>query len=446
MVLTNDQENARKLLIAFVESKAKIEDDYFYTLSGFAGTGKSTMMNLVLQGLQRSVKVAVSAPTHTAKEVIAGFTKKNAETIQALLGLRPNTDIEDFNPNKPVFDVKADERIQNYNLIVIDESSMLNKAMFKLIKKKAIQHRVKIIFMGDMYQLPPIGEVISEVFKITNIVQLNEIVRQSNSNPNLKLIELARNDVRDKTNTLPKYIAQIKSDMNKEEGFKVLAKEAFYPALLEKYFDSEYQQNSKLVKTIAWTNNTVKAVNIYIRNQVLQSKELIAIGDILTGYKTVSEDLPNPPFFKMTVRNSVDYIVTNVNIIDKKILGHIYKFYEVRVKDGEHLIPILHPESYSDFLREYEERLRKAKDYRMWKGYYTFKNQFVLKEDLTINGTLVSKDIDYGYAITVHKSQGSTYENVAVILADINQNRIDQERRKLAYVALSRTSKLNLIY
>jgi hypothetical protein len=447
MKLTKDQDNALKVLTAFVDTIPVKEEDYYYTLAGFAGTGKSTLMNLILQDLKRNVKVAVSAPTHTAKEVIASFTGKNAETIQALLGLRPNTDLEDFNPNKPVFDVKAEERIQNYHLLVIDEASMLNKAMVKLIRKKANEHKVKVIFMGDKYQLPPIGEEVSDVFKLKNQVHLDEIVRQKKENPNIKLIELARNDVRDKTNNLPNYLKTIRIDMNKEEGFKYLDRESFYPALLEKYFDIEYQQNSKLVKTISWTNDTAKAINSYIRNKVLHSKELVAVGDILTGYKTLSEDIPNPPYYNTIVKNSVDYIVTDVQIVTKKVLGNLYKFYVTKAKGAEHLMNILHPDSYNDFIIEYAERLRKAKDYRMWKGYYTFKNNFVLKEDILVNGVLVvSKDIDYGYAITVHKSQGSTYENVAVIMGDINRNSITQERRKLLYVALSRTSKLNLIY
>jgi ATP-dependent exoDNAse (exonuclease V) alpha subunit len=50
----------------------------------------------------------------------------------------------------------------------------------------------------------------------------------------------------------------------------------------------------------------------------------------------------------------------------------------------------------------------------------------------------ISKDFDYGYAITVHKSQGSTYTNVFVDEADIDTNKKHAERNKLKYVAFSR--------
>jgi len=53
----------------------------------------------------------------------------------------------------------------------------------------------------------------------------------------------------------------------------------------------------------------------------------------------------------------------------------------------------------------------------------------------------VKKDIDYGYGISVHKTQGSTYSNVFVNGQDINKNTNIVERKKLWYVALSRTNK-----
>lgn len=135
--LNKGQLNALEAIRDFISKPYGPDKDYSITLSGFAGTGKSTLMNFILDELPKKTKVVVSAPTHKAKEVIAKFTRKNAETIQALLGLRPNVDIDDFNPNNPVFACIAEERIQNYHIVVIDEASMLNKKLVKLIEEKA---------------------------------------------------------------------------------------------------------------------------------------------------------------------------------------------------------------------------------------------------------------------------------------------------------------------
>ena len=64
----------------------------------------------------------------------------------------------------------------------------------------------------------------------------------------------------------------------------------------------------------------------------------------------------------------------------------------------------------------------------------------------TDNSILTTKDIDFGYATTIHKAQGSTYNNVAVIYNNIKVCRVEKDRKRLAYVALSRCKYLNLIY
>ena len=51
---------------------------------------------------------------------------------------------------------------------------------------------------------------------------------------------------------------------------------------------------------------------------------------------------------------------------------------------------------------------------------------------------VIMKDLDYGYAITGHKSQGSTYKHVMILEDDINLNHKIKERNQIKYVALTR--------
>lgn len=445
IILTDDQDEAVKFITAFVNKPAvNLVDDLFAVLSGFAGTGKTTVMNTIIKKIKHK-DIVVSAPTHTAKEVIAGMTKQSAETIQALLGLRPNVDLAEFNPNKPQFAVIAKEKISNYQVLIIDESSMINKYMFQLIVDKAIQFKVKVIFMGDVFQLPPINESMSDAFKLKNKVDLTTIIRQSNTNPNQKLIELARNDVRDNSVTFAPYLNQIKADINGDEGFMLLKKEDFYPKIMEYYYDSEYKHNINLIKTLCWTNEAVTAINNYVRHNLIKSNEQIAVGDVMTGYKTVTEELKIHPFYINYVKNSVDYLVESVEIVSKDVTGVLLKGYQVKLSGEENEIFILHRDSYLDFAQEYKYRESMGKVNRSWKPFYNFKNKVIIMETILLDGVKVcDKDIGYGYAITVHKSQGSTYDNVAVVLTDINKNRNKTEARKLTYVAVSRTSKMNI--
>lgn len=451
MKFTIDQRNASSNIINFIDGVPDPEDNeaYLCTLSGFAGTGKTTLINHIIQQRKFKIKIVVSATTHKAKEVIADVTKQNADTIHSLLGLRPNEDLEDFNPNKPTFKTLAQERLSKYDVVFIDECSMMNAALFTMIKEKAIEHKTKIIFIGDVYQTPPVGEAVSKVFKIKRLYQLNEIVRQSGTNPNQLLIELARNDIRDNTDTLLTFLKTNESKIVNEEGYKILTKDNYYESLLEYYYDSEYQQNPNVMKTIAWTNKSVSAINNYLRAKIINSIEMVAVGDILMGYKTIGKEIDTPPFFLATVKNSVDYIVTKVTPTIKTLYGTEFKGYLIETKDNDETMFILHRDSYNIFRESIIPLYEAGVMYRQWKKYYDFKNNFVLLETIHFGtgfNEKCDKDIDYGYAITVHKCQGSTYQNVGVTLKDIMNNRTVKERRQLIYVALSRVNKINCIY
>lgn len=447
MKLNQEQQEVCNKVIDWINAPVFKHEDLFYTLSGFAGTGKSTTVNSIIKGVSN---VVVSAPTHKAKKVIQEKTKKAGETIQGLLGLRPDMDLADFNPNRPQFNVKAEERIQLYKLVVIDECSMLGVSIVKLIQEKAVKHKVKILFVGDELQLPPVKEKVSRCFLLPNVIRLNTIVRQDYSNPNTKLIELARNDVRDNSRTLDIYLKAIKQDMNGNEGFSVLEQEKFYPELLSHYYNSEYKFNPDYAKTICWSNKAVSDINKFIRKKIMNSVELITEGDMLMGYNNISLQIEAPPYYIPIIANSEDYIVEKTELIDVAIEGNEYKGYYTKLRMQQEPLFILHPDSYALFTKEILVKRRNAEEFRAWPAYYRFKNRIHLMHNIMnpydASKILVSKDIDYGYALTVHKSQGSTYNNVGTILRDIDNNPKDKERKQLRYVALSRTSKINIIY
>jgi ATP-dependent exoDNAse (exonuclease V) alpha subunit len=81
-----------------------------------------------------------------------------------------------------------------------------------------------------------------------------------------------------------------------------------------------------------------------------------------------------------------------------------------------------------------------------WDEFYAFRNYNLLMSDLyTESGKLItSKDIDYAFGLTVHKTQGSTFSNIFVNVNDIIYNKYGVPysniglRNRLIYVALSR--------
>lgn len=145
--LTVDQKDALNHMVDWVGKSITNNDDLFYVLTGFAGTGKTFLLKYFVQvsGIRNLV---VTAPTHKAKKVISNSTDLPAKTIQSLLGLRPDVNMEFFDINRPVFNPLAEETIKEYRYVIIDESSMLNKDAFELITKRAIYYKIRIIFLG----------------------------------------------------------------------------------------------------------------------------------------------------------------------------------------------------------------------------------------------------------------------------------------------------------
>ena len=56
-------------------------------------------------------------------------------------------------------------------------------------------------------------------------------------------------------------------------------------------------------------------------------------------------------------------------------------------------------------------------------------------------GDIITKDLDYGFFITAHKCQGSTYSHAFIMANDIEENRNIREKNKILYVAMSRPEK-----
>lgn len=59
--------------------------------------------------------------------------------------------------------------------------------------------------------------------------------------------------------------------------------------------------------------------------------------------------------------------------------------------------------------------------------------------------SIIKKDLDYGFAVTAHKAQGSTYKKVFVLLKDISLNKNFIERNQILYVAMTRAQKMCVV-
>jgi len=464
MIYTDDQNEALYNMLEWSVRPIKVSMDLLYTLDGAAGTGKTTIVKAFLQGLKIATsKIAVTAPTHKAKKVIQTATDYNSQTIQKLLGLRPDVNMDNFDINKPVFNPLAEDEIQFFKYVIIDESSMLNKEAFKLICEKAIKYKVRVLFLGDAYQLPPVNESISKVFSdVENKSTLSTIVRQGEDNPMSEILKMLRTDVKYGTENGIKKLIELKHGVEQEKGFKCLPTNkdiefgdaTFGSELLPYYFSSEYQVNKDYMKFLSYTNESVEEWCLALRKKLLRENadNIVNIGEVLTGYTSIIEYKSN----NLILENSEDYTV--IDVMEGKSGFNIEGFH-VRLensKGSQRTVFIVDHTNLDTFKEVCIEKLDAATTKRgsYWKAFYAFKHSHLLLVNVLRDDTLPAnkwgnllckKDIYYGYGCTVHKSQGSTYDNVAINLQNLYKNYDVSERARLIYVALSRTRNMNLI-
>jgi ATP-dependent exoDNAse (exonuclease V) alpha subunit len=451
--LNDDQREAFDRLKDFIYDK---NDDNIYVLKGWAGTGKTYCVSILVRFVLDVIypdknwyKIAVTGPTNKSVRVIKKTTgirnpRVIFQTIHKMLGLteRITQDGEQEFVNQGDFV----PQIEKTKLLIIDEVSMLNDDLFHEILR--YRDRVKIICMGDPAQIPPVGkpdcipfrDEFSEMYGIKTI-ELKTIMRQKGDNPIISTSVTIRNDLEN-----PYVDTGNDSRLNdRGEGIEMINlnssdKRVTFSDILSSYFKTEeFKEDSEYSKIIAWRNKTVETMNNLVR-KVIYGEENIG-SKILIGEKLIANN-PIMDMNQILFNTNDEFSVENFEIKKEKVRVQdedgTLKYYEARVsylnddeKKVHYYIDILHEdsESYFNVLAGKLKKIaieKRGKE-KSWIKYYDFIRRFA--------------DVSYAYAITAHKSQGSTYNTAFVLEDDIDVNTNIVERNRIKYTAYTRSSK-----
>lgn len=460
---TKDQQIAIDGILEFI-SKPFSKNDYTVGLIGAGGTGKTFITKYIINNCKLSNSVIkCTSSTHKACRIFSeALNGKTVDTIQSTFGLRLDLKLEDFNPINPQFNPTATPKLNNIKLLLIDESSMLPAKLVTFICNKCKELGIKIIFIGDDSQLAPVNEKESIAFKRCNkLYRLTEIVRQDDKNPIKDLLSMLRKDINNKTFTFLTYLMKNKNTINyneKGEGFTICDIEKFKELININFSNDEYTKNIDMYRVVAYTNNCVSSWNNYIRNNIIKNadKSIITKNDLIMSYETIVNE-----FMEVIINNSEEYIINDiVNFVDSTygFKGFLIKFQLIHGgKITKPLFILDHTDRMTilGYYNTLNELITDAKNatggtrVKKWKKYYDFKKNYLLASNIISkdNRILYKRDIDYGFSITAHKSQGSTYD---VVFVDINDmifdknklmyNDINDMLRRL-YVACSRARK-----
>lgn len=407
-------------------------------LFGAAGTGKSTVLTHFLKQVPQGIKVLMTAPTHKATQVLYdmaeahGYYGAECRTLQSALAMTPlrkGGDVE-FLQQGNARDICP---AKDHDIVVVDECSMIGKDLYSSLVETAKQHRFKIIFTGDPYQLPPVNEEMlnggkSQTFNVKPRAVLETVERCGGDL--LKIVTETRRKVGGVAPPLPIQSDEVKWTKSKKK---------FFDSLLENIDDSVY---------IAWTNASVHWVNEWLHDQIHgEGTPLFIPGEKVIGNYTnnfwraqqqfivgeVEEDFVDGwPVYAMTLAYDHAFMNDDEVIVKSTDLLRDRNGYPIRFS-------VIKPEARKAFKTEIAERAEEARSHpykspqwrSAWSRFYAFKNQYV--------------DVRHPFAMTVHGSQGSTYDKVFVAQKNISRCRDLKLRSKLQYVAYSRASEFLMI-
>lgn len=286
-----------------------------------------------------------------------------------------------------------DDEIQP-KVFIVDETSMLDFFIFRDLLNKCKQYGARLILIGDPNQLPSVGpgkilNQLNECDNIFPIVSLNKIKRQTSG-------QLIQN------------ILKMKND--------IITQRDFIDETMELKLVKDFVQNreinieeiKKLINEYNLTIHNSKFITYYNKKDLWNVKINNILQDIYNSDETI---IPSPSKFKQ------DYIF---RVSDKIIRCENDYSGKVMRANGEEAK-----------ILDYDEIKKIVKI-----SYYgqDDKEEFILINNLYENFKL-------NYCVTIHKSQGSQYNNIVFIIQPC-QNNID---KKSIYTAISRAREKCII-
>lgn len=412
------------------------------TLSGYAGTGKTSLMEMIAQkGRKQYRPVVFCATTNKAAAVLnervskAGF---KAATLNKVFGISVEVDSKSNTYNaRNLVNVLKDADITPGTTVIIDEASMINEENYDILNNIAKQNDLKIIYVGDSAQLAPVGEdKVSKVFRNGEgkVITLTQVER-TDDNAILKEATELRNG---------NPLSGVSSFNDKGEGVAYISPNHQDEINnIVAHYVKGLKHNSNYFRILAFTNKAVSAYNNQVRELLGYTSPIPQVGEPMTGYnnwgyewKTKSYRFINSESYKVSKVDKSHKITTNLNdgtavtmevipLTLEDSLGNIDTFNFIDIKSNpSNLQAAIQLANEKKMLwaeaKHAVGRDAKAKIYQRinFIDNFLFVNDNI--EDSNHN-LLQAKTIDFGYAMTVHKSQGSTFTNVLMDDVDISR-------------------------
>lgn len=359
-------------------------------LTGPAGSGKTTLMRAVIDWASPLRTVALMAPTGKAASRLRTLTGRPASTIHRLLYEKTTVDEEG---NLVFSDVRAVAPAGS--LVIVDEASMVGKALQNDFLSKMLPG-VQILYVGDAEQLPPVNDSYGPDL-LHPTAALSQVHRQALESPIIRVATAVRSGI--------KWQEAAKNELDNDDMLFAAEADAV---------DWLVERRSAGIDAtlLCFSNNKRIEINNAVRS-ALKHTNTLDIGDTI-----------------VCLRNNTTVGLMNgdtrvVAAIDD--LGDLQRIYWTTPDSGSAYVVQSHIANGSPLA-----------DWR-----------YVLDAVPSGGARKSAIPVDYGECITVHKSQGSQWDEVGFVHDDSLswlRNKDPVQYRKLVYTAVTRSAKKLAIF
>lgn len=428
------------------------EQDKIMLIKGFAGTGKTTMINALTQSLKLlKIRTVLLAPTGRAAKVMAGYTSMPAFTIHKKI-YRQQSSADGMGR------FVLDKNLHKNTWFVVDEASMISnennensvfgsgRLLNDLLEYVYSGTNCRLILVGDTAQLPPVGLAVSPALDAENIQKegfdvveyvLTEVVRQAAGSGILSCATQIRQRIEEGIFTgFFQFDLHLFNDVVRVSGDELIER-----------ISSCYSKYGIFETTIVTRSN--KRANLYnkgIRGSILYRENEIERGDLLMVVKN--------NYYWMDEASKLEFIANGDIAEVVSIYGYQelygFRFADVCLRfvdyadvelDCKIFLDTLSIESAS-FSYEQNRRLFEA----VSEDYLDIPNKRERWKKIKENPHFNALQVKYAYALTCHKAQGGQWKAVFVDHGYLTEEMLDNEYYRWLYTAFTRpVEKLFLV-
>jgi exodeoxyribonuclease-5 len=427
--------------------------DEIILIKGYAGTGKTTMINALTQTLGTlKIRPVLLAPTGRAAKVMAGYTGLSAFTIHKKIYRQKSS------PDGMGRFV-LDKNLYKNTYFIVDEASMISngpnessvfgsgRLLDDLLEYVYSGENCRLVLVGDTAQLPPVGLNISPALDATQLDDYGFLVKE------FELTEVVRQEAGSGVLFNATKMRRLISSGEQEPGFLNIKMESFPDIekvnggdLIEK-ISSCYDEYGFFETTVVTRSN--KRANLYnkgIRGSILYKENEIEKGDLLMVVKN--------NYFWVGEGVELDFIANGDIAEIEKIYSYeeLYGFrfanvclrfvdYENVELDCKIFLETLAIETAS-FPQDKNRGLFEA----VSEDYMEIKNKRERWKKIRENPYFNALQVKYAYALTCHKAQGGQWKAVFIDHGYLVEDMLDKEYYRWLYTAFTRpTEKLFLV-